>query len=398
MRETRGKDRILVVDEDPDVLDLLERQVLSTLGYDVATARDAGSAIQQALNLAPDMILASLTLPGLSGKDLLVALRSQGLEIPILVMAPEGMEADAIQAFRLGAGDYLVKPLREAEAVAAVERAFKEVRLRRERQLLAQRLEVSNKELERRVRELTTLYGLGKVVTSTTRQAELFSKLMEGSLFVTEAEMGWVLLQDEESEQLILRAQRNLPSPLAGKLHQAWDDGVSSLVMLSGEPLAIHGEGLAKFKIARIAKAALIVPIKVRGQPIGVITVARLQAEPFNERNQAMLEATADYASISLVNARLFQALEARAQQLQRLVDDTRSVMQTQKDWLYGVGQGIHTAQSQIIRLSTETKDSAAKAQMKLIAHDLQALLGKLESQPRSGAEDRPGTPTAPQG
>jgi len=257
---------------------------------------------------------------------------------------------------------------------------------------------VRNRELEARVRELTPLYGLGKVVTSATRQAELFSKLMEGSLFVTGAEMGWVLLQDEESEGLILRAQRNLPSILAGKLHQPWDDGVSTLVMLSGEPLAIHGEGLAKFKIARIGKAALIVPIKVRGQPIGVITVARQQAEPFNERNQAMLEAAADYASISLVNARLFQALEARAQQLQRLVDDTRSVMQTQKDWLYGVGQGIRTAQSQLIRLSTETKDSTAKAQMKLIARDLQALLGQLESQPRSGAEERLDTPTAPQG
>jgi two-component system NtrC family sensor kinase len=396
MRDSRSKDRILVVDEDPDVLDLLERQVLTTLGYDVDTASDAGAAIQQALSQSPDLILASLTLPGLSGKDLLVALRSQGMDIPILVMAPEGMEADAIQAFRLGAADYLVKPLREAEAVAAVERAFKEVRLQRERQNLAQRLEVSNKELERRVRELTTLYGLGKVVTSTTRQAELFSKLMEGSLFVTEAEMGWLLLQDEETDQLVLRAQRNLPSPLAGKLHQPWDDGVSSLVMLSGEPLAIHGEGLAKFKMARIAKAALIVPIKVRGQPIGVITVARKQAEGFDERNQAMLEAAADYASISLVNARLFQALEARAQQLQRLVDDTRSVMQTQKDWLYAVGQGIRTAQSQIIRLSTETKDSTAKAQMKLIAHDLQALLGQLESQPRSAAEDRPESPAEP--
>jgi len=109
------RERVLVVDEDPDVLDLVERQVLEPMGYVVATAGDAGAAIQQALNFSPDLIIASLILPGLSGKDLLVALRSQGMDVPMLVTAPEGMEADAIQAFRLGARDYLVKPLREAE-------------------------------------------------------------------------------------------------------------------------------------------------------------------------------------------------------------------------------------------------------------------------------------------
>jgi len=315
------REKVLVVDEDPDVLDLLERQVLEPMGYDVATADDAGAAIQQALNFSPDLIIASLMLPGLSGKDLLVALRSQGMDVPMLVTAPEGAEADAIQAFRLGARDYLVKPLREAEVVAAVERALNDVRLRHERQQLADELAESNRQLERRVRELTTLYGIGKAVTSTTNQGQLFAKLMEGSQYVTEADLGWVLLQDEGSDQLVLRAQKNLPPALAAKLHQVWDDGVSSLVMLSGESLSIHGEGLGQFKLARFGKAALLAPIKVRDQAVGVICVARQEARPFGGREQAMLEAVADYASISLVNARLFQALEERARHLQRVVD-----------------------------------------------------------------------------
>jgi two-component system NtrC family sensor kinase len=317
------RERVLVVDEDPDVLDLMARQVLEPMGYLVATADDAGAAIQQALNFSPDLIVASLTLPGLSGKDLLVALRSQGMDVPMLVTAAEGMEGDAIQAFRLGARDYLVKPLREAEAVAAVERALNDVRLRHERQQLAEELAESNRQLERRVRELTTLYGIGKAVTSTTHQGQLFAKLMDGSLYVTEADMGWVLLQEENSEHLILRAQKNLPAALASKLHQQWDDGVSSLVMLSGEALSIHGEGLGQFKLARFGKAALIAPIRVRDQAIGVVCVARQEPRPFSDREQAMLEAVADYASISLVNARLFQALETRARHLQQVVDQT---------------------------------------------------------------------------
>src|SRR3990170_314747 len=113
------REKVLVVDEDVDVLDLLGRQVLTPLGFTVATAETAGDAIGRALTLRPDLIVASLTLPGLSGKDLLVALRSQGLHMPVLVTANEGREADAVQAFRLGGRGYLGKPLREGGGGAA---------------------------------------------------------------------------------------------------------------------------------------------------------------------------------------------------------------------------------------------------------------------------------------
>jgi two-component system NtrC family sensor kinase len=372
-------ERVLVVDEDPDVLDLLNRQVLGPLGYNVVTAGDAASAIQRALTFAPDLIIASLTLPGLSGKDLLVALRSQGMELPTLVTAREGMDADAIQAFRLGASDYLVKPLREAEVVAAVERAIHETRLRHERGHLAEQLAESNRQLEQRVRELTTLFGIGKMVTSATHQGQLFNKLMEGGLSVTEADLGWVLLYDEKSDQLLLRAQRNLPPNQAGKLHQQWDDGVSSLVILSGETLAIHGDGLAQFKLARLGKAALIAPIKVRDKPIGVIAVAREKARPFSGREQAMLEAVADYASISLVNTSLFQALEARAQRLQQVIDESQVEAQENVKWRTGLKPNLRAARRRVASLMDQLSDAQLRAELEIVSDDLEALLQKID-------------------
>lgn len=375
MSSERARERVLVVDEDPEVLDLLEKQVLEPMGYEVAAADDAGLAIQQALNFGPDLILASLTLPGLSGKDLLVALRSQGIEVPMLVMAPEGMEGDAIQAFRLGARDYLVKPLREAEAVTAVERALNEIRLRRERKQLADQLAESNRQLERRVRELTTIYGIGKAVTSTTNQSQLFSKLMEGSLYVTEADMGWILLRDESTEELVLRAQSGLPSSVANKLHKSWDDGVSSLVMLSGEALRIHGEGLSQFKLSRIGRAALIVPIKVRDKPVGVLNVARRDSRMFTDRNQAMLEAVADYASISLVNARLFQALEARAERLERKVEESEGLV------VEGDAAGrLREMHDRLIHLGASAGDRGIRADLHSIAGELEELSTEMDA------------------
>ena len=377
-----GAERVLVVDEDPDVLDLLERQVLKPLGYQVATAHEAGLAIQKAITFNPDLIIASLTLPGLSGKDLLVALRSQGLDIPVLVTAPEGEEASAIQAFRLGARDYLVKPLREAETVAALERVLKEVQWKRDREQLSKQLAESNQKLERRVRELTTIYGIGKAVTSITHQGRLFDKLMESSLNVTEADKGWILLQEEKGEQLVLRAQMGMPASMQRKIHSAWDDGVSSLVLLSGEPLSIHGEGLEQFKVARFAKAALIVPIKARDRPIGVISVVREKPHPFSEANQRMLQAVADYASISLVNARLFQALAGRADRLQEEVVQTRTGLEDQISWAESSSRVLRAALDQIRRLLRKIDDQELRDGLQVIQRDLESLLEQLEIPP----------------
>jgi two-component system NtrC family sensor kinase len=373
-------DRILVVDEDRQVLDLLANQVLIPLGYQVEVETEGSRAIERALANPPDLIIASLALTGLSGKDLLVALRSQGAEVPILVTATKGKEEDAIQAFRLGAVDYLVKPLREAEVVAALERALNELRLRRERQELADQLSESNRQLERRVRELTTLYGIGKVVTSTTDQSKLFAKLMEGSTYVTEADMGWMLLRDEKTEQLFLRAHRNLPPPFSARLHKPWNDGVSSLVTLSGQALSIHGEGLSQFELSQFCHAALIAPTKVRDQPIGVLCVAREAAKPFSERDQAMLEAVADYASISLVNARLFQALEARAKRLQQAVNQSQVASGIDLEQLGDARKIAKSLRMQVSSLVEKSNDPEIASGLEKVSKLIEAMLRELST------------------
>jgi two-component system NtrC family sensor kinase len=380
MSAHRQGDRILVVDENPDVLDLLANQVLIPLGYQVITESEGSRAVERALSYTPDLIIASLTVPGLSGKDLLVALRSQGMAVPVLVTATEGREEDAIQAFRLGAMDYLVKPLRETEVVSALERALNDLRLRREREDLAYQLSQSNELLERRVRELTTLYGIGKVVTSTTDQNKLFSKLMEGSIYVSEADMGWMLLQDETTKQLILRAHRNLPVPFSSRMHKAWIDDVSSLVMLSGQSLSIHGDGLSQFELVDFCKAVLIAPTKVRDQPIGVLCVAREDVNPFSERDQAMLEAVADYASISLVNARLFQALEARAKRLQAAVSETHMEEEVDPIFLTGLKESLDSINLELSRLIDEVYDPEVYAGLEGISSQVGDLIEQIGS------------------
>ena len=307
-------ERILLVESDPDISDLIARQALKPLGYQVDIVTDAGSAIKKALQTPPDLVIANLNLPGLSGKDLLVALSSQGSTAPLIVIAGKGQEQDVIQAFRLGANDVLLWPAREAEVVSAVERVLTQVREMRARRRLDEQLKAANDELQRKVRELTFIVAVGKAVVSITDRRVLFERIVEGALQVAGADLGWLLLRDDRAKTFLLTAQRNLPEAWAKKMGQPLDDGISALVALSGESLLIHGDPLQKFKVAALGRSAAVTPIKVRNEVIGLMIVVRRAQKAFGETEQTLLEAVADYASISLVNERLFRAIQQNAE------------------------------------------------------------------------------------
>lgn len=303
-------DRILIVEGDPDISDLISRQALKPLGYAVDVITEAAPAIQQALQDPPALIIANLNLPGLSGKDLLAALSSRGLDSPLVVVAEKGQEQSVIQAFRLGAADVLFWPARDAEIVRVVERALQQTRETRARQRLGQQLEATRQDLERNLKELNSILAIGKAIISITDQRQLLGRILEGALQVAEADMGWLMLRDEKSKNFLLAAYRNLPTAWAKKLNQPLDDGISALVALSGEPLSIHGTPLEKFKVAALGKSAISVPIKIRTEVIGLLVVVRKADREIEGMIQNLLQAVADFASISLVHARLFRAIE----------------------------------------------------------------------------------------
>jgi len=333
-------EHILLVESDPDIRELIVRQALEPLGYQVQVADDASAAIMQAAKSPPDLVIVDLNLIGLSGKDLLVAFNSQGLQVPVIVIAEKGQENQVIQAFRLGGTDYLLWPARETEVVSVVERALKQVRDSRARQRLDMQLKETNQELQRSVRELTTIFAVGKAVISITDQHVLFDKIVEGMVYVADADYGWLLLRDERTRTFILTANRNLPDSWAKKTGQALDDGVSSLVALSGETLAINGDPLKRFKLSALGHSAIVVPVKIHQVVIGLLVVVRKEESAFEGKVQSLLEAVADYASISLVNKHLFRALQEGAdnkqagekkkeEQLQEFQREMQSVLQS---------------------------------------------------------------------
>ncbi|HEX9332138.1 MAG TPA: response regulator [Anaerolineales bacterium] len=355
-------DRILLVENDPDISDLIARQVLISVGYYVDVVADSSSAIKQALLTPPDLIMADLNLPGLSAKDLLVALASQGVNTPLLVIAQKGQEQDIIQAFRLGAADYLLWPARDAEVLSVVERVLNRVHEVRDRQRLDLKLSEINHELQRKARELGAIINIGKAVVSITDQRFLFQKIVDGAAQITDTKIVWLLVREDESRSFLLAAQRGLPEVWAKKINMPLDDGISGLVALSGETLSISGEPLLKFRVANLGRSACAVPIKVQKEVIGMLVVVRKEARPFEKMEQTLLEAVADYASISLVNARLFRALN--------------SSQQTSKD-----GERRQNALLESIRSSVNEELQAAIYPIDLLLREKNSTLTELQRQ-----------------
>ncbi len=366
MENPRGQpalgDRILLVEADPLVNDVIGRQVLQALGYQVQVATDAASAISRALQWAPDLIMIDLDLPGLSGKDLIVAFASQGIQAPLIILAKRGTEADIIQTFRLGAADYLLLPVREAEVVNVVNRVMQQVHDRRERDRLAQQLQQTNQEMQSRVRELTTIFAVGKAMTSITDQVYLLEKILDAAIRSVQADLGWFLLREDNKKPFVIVTERNLPTSLGVRLNQPWDDGISSLVAMSGERLSIHGDPLRRFRISSLGQSVLVIPIKAQKTVIGLLVLVRKAPAPFKLEEQHLLEAMADYASISLINARLFRALEERARFSQQMAETSLLVEKVNLDILRQVKEEVsRSSASALGTLEQMGKDVTAR-------------------------------------
>ena len=114
-----GNRKVLLIDDDPDYLAVLRMSIKGTPGIETVTAGSAEEALTQLENDSFDLVLTDLQLPGRSGLEFVSAARERGFRAPILVLTAHGSVAAAVDALKLGAQDYLQKPV-EPERLRAL--------------------------------------------------------------------------------------------------------------------------------------------------------------------------------------------------------------------------------------------------------------------------------------
>ncbi len=112
--------RILVVDDEKSNLSAMEK-LLGFEGYQVVTAMTAGAALQVLKKQSVDLVLSDLRMPGASGLELLRSLRTQYSDLPVVLLTAYGSVNDAVEAMKLGAIDFLSKPIRTEQLLRIVQ-------------------------------------------------------------------------------------------------------------------------------------------------------------------------------------------------------------------------------------------------------------------------------------
>ena len=325
---------ILVVDDSREIVKHLTEYLLPNLGYRAAAAFNGREGLEVLREQRPDLVMLDLNLPEMTGLDVLQALARETNDIPVVLMTGYGSEKDAIEAFRLGIKDYLVKPFTVDEVSETIERALLETRLRNDKRLLLERLRRTEGAMRSQIREMRTLFAMGKMITRSLDMEQVIDHVLQSALELTASERATLWLPDAEQQLLhpySLSVLGNETQPLS--MLAVEDSGIGE-VFRSGEPARqalFSGKGI-KIKTDFLARAVLYVPLKSEGQTIGVLAVSNHDApRAFSERDELLLSALADYAAIGLENARTYEAadpaLTTNMDELQTLLRITRTII-----------------------------------------------------------------------
>ena len=122
------KQRILVIDDEPDIRRTL-KMTLEYEGYEVLTAGSGNEGLERARSERPDAVLLDIKMPGLDGLEVLERLKAQGSDAEVLIISGHGDISDAVRATKLGAFDFLEKPLEQERLSLCLRNALQQRRL-----------------------------------------------------------------------------------------------------------------------------------------------------------------------------------------------------------------------------------------------------------------------------
>lgn len=328
-------ERILIIDDSREIVRHLTEHVLPTFGFNTMHAFDGQTGLAFIREKKPDLVMLDFHLPEMTGIDILRQMTKESINIPVILMTGYGSELSAIEAFRLGAKDYLIKPFTVDEVVDTIEHALVETRLLHDKTELVEQLRRIKVEMSRQTHEMNTLSNIGKAITSLLDVDDVLERVLETATYLTNAEESHIWLANESGNHL--HEYEKLSRETAPDDWQPIDsDSYLGQVMETGQPLRqseFSSQGLS-VKAGYDAHSLLYIPLKLRGLTLGVLGISnRVTYRAFSKRDEFLLTFLGDYAAIALENARVFQAadkaLAARVKELNTLIDITHAITST---------------------------------------------------------------------
>lgn len=294
--------KALVVDDSKQVRDFVIEYVLEPEGFEVDFATDGAAGLQKALATNPDIILMDYEMPRMTGLELLHSLRNEhNCKVPVILMTSHGSEQIAVDVFRLGVHDYIMKPFVPQDMIDAIENALHVTRLQREKEALTRRVMQANQQLTQHLEELNALYEVGKSITALVQPSKLFERIVDAVLLVTHSDECLLGLVDSGSGKIQTQFKKN-----RGEQHNPRGKTrlLNSKVLLpaNGHPSnGGNGSGASE----------LSVPLQVGKRVFGLLKIRKKGEGAFSAHDKRLLGMLADYAAIAIQNMRLVRQIHA---------------------------------------------------------------------------------------
>lgn len=166
--------KILLIDDEPDVLDILAMN-LKSAGFSVLTADNGGSGLNKARAEVPALIVLDLMMPQMSGLEVCKALKKDTAtaKIPIIMLTAKSDEVDRIVGLELGADDYVPKPFSPRELILRIQSVLRRSQGAGEQ---VERLKIGDIQLDHARHEVMVN---GKSIILTATEFKLLAILME---------------------------------------------------------------------------------------------------------------------------------------------------------------------------------------------------------------------------
>ena len=336
--EPRPQPRILVVDDEPHVVQIFQ-DLLAQRGYEVVSSTNGDDAIVKVTTGHFDLVLTDINLPGVDGLEVVRAAKAADKDTCVILITGYASTTTAIDALRQGAYDYITKPFDLWETAKAIERGLESRFLVIENRRLVTILEEANHELQRHeeilsrmvkeaTRRITSLYEAGKEIsTSLSRQATLAVIVNQVSkLAATESSL--VFLYDTDAGEYVAEAGSGVPQDRLREFRFGNGVGLHGQAVRNALPVRCGNieetVGVEPFLSELEASSVMVIPLLSNETVLGTITaLGRDGRRPFTPDDQEVLTMFASQASIALTNALLYE----RTKELDRMKSEFVAVV-----------------------------------------------------------------------
>lgn len=329
MSQTRSAPHILMI--DPAYHTVLRTALVTQYGMQIKHTASGRIALELLRQAQPDLIVLNANLTDIPVESLLAELRAQNLSTPIILLDTHG-ESTRINFNYTNIVGWISQPVNASELGAMIQSAL--VRpLPAGDLILTKRAELieANQQLTARVQQLQTLFEVGKAVTSQLDLEAVLRQVVKAAVTLTDADESYLLLVDEASGNLYLRAEANLGVEEVKNFWVKVSDSIAGQVVQSGEPIALAKDSHSvKVKTGLVVYALVNTPVKVGQHVIGVLGIDnRYQQRAFGQQDQLLLATLADWAAIAIQNAKLFTATTEMSRNLELVNQVSRLVSST---------------------------------------------------------------------